>query len=76
MSNYLVEYNVTESDGDWVSGVAYHKVRVVEVMNRKQVIKLLKNKYSDVIRITKLDASLTNKLVRLIDEEHENENHR
>lgn len=76
MSNYLVEYNVTESDGDWVSGIAYHKIRIVEIMSRKQVVKLLKNKYSDVIKITKLDTSLISKVVKLIDEENENENHR
>jgi len=71
MNNYIVEYNVNQSEGDWVSGIAYHKIKITEIMSRKQVVKLLKNKYSDVIRITKLDASLTSKLVKLIDEDHE-----
>ena len=69
MSKYLVEYNVSKSEGDWVTGEVWYKVKINEVMNRKQVIKLLKNKYSDVIRITKLDAGLTNELLKLIDKE-------
>lgn len=71
MSKYLVEYNVSESKGDWVTGQFWYKVKVNEIMNRKQVIKLLKNKYSDVIRITRLDAGLTNELLKLIDKEEE-----
>lgn len=68
MSNYLVEYNVSISVGDWVTGVFWRKVKVNKIMTRKQAIKLLKNKYSDVIRVTKLDADLTDEIVKLIKE--------
>ncbi len=71
MSNYIVEYNVSKSEGDWVTGEFWYKVKVNKIMNRKQVIKLLKNKYSDVIRITKFDADLTDALLKLIDKELE-----